>query len=652
VVPFSSANSGAPAGRALALRRPCRFFRRSRLGIGNRAAHPQPNSAFARSMRFLPAIFANIVVFASALGFGRLLRRLFPQTFTPMDRFAFTLLGGLGLLGTVLFCVGQFWFSRSAIVVILLLGVALVIAPAVRVFRNSGELLPNISHSQLVPVSVVVVILLVTAVAGIALPTGDMNHDSIAYHFLGPKVWLRDHVIRPVPDEILTAFPAIVESQYAALFSIGGQRAPGLFAVTSLTAILLISAGLAIRLGLSPPGVWWTLALIVTMPALYRGAYGGFLDVLFAVFVLAAARMAFDARTPGHYALFGLFCGFAMATKYTGFVSFFLLIFCSLAISLWTDHQDPGALAKHLGISFAIAAAVASPVYLRNWIFFGCPIYPPPHALLRVFTATSLLPSVLHELEKNVRETGVGMGFGIRNFLLLPFNLTYHTANFRGAGGIGLAPLALGPLGVLASRRNSLAKGLVLFAVLQTASWFVTAQVSRYLIPVYALAAVFGVLGWEYVAVTSSKFARTLSAFVVGCSVLYGLAMILPDRRDDLHAASSPSFETQRRLREIPFLESFDFLNHDPSVTEVLIPDPYVHAFYSDKTYLKPMGRWGEQTLPDAANLQKILLMLPRLHVTHVLDVAWPQGKFRLPDHPPGLTLIFQRSDQRVFQVN
>jgi hypothetical protein len=527
----------------------------------------------------------------------------------------------------------------------------LLVKPAAGVFRDGRAMVSNICLPPL-PTAIVAAVLLVTAIGGLALPTGDMNHDSIAYHFLGPKVWLRDHLIRPVPDEVLTSFPAVVETQYAALMYLGGQRAPEFFALISLIAILLIIAGLANRLGLSSPGVWWTLALIVTMPALYRGAYGGFLDVLFAAFVLAAARMAFDAETLGDYALFGLFCGIAMATKYTALISFFLLIFCSLVISLWSRRQSRAAVAKNLAISCAIALAVASPVYLRNWIVFGCPIYPPPPALLRIFTVKSLLPPVLHELENNVRETGVGMGAGIRNFLLVPFNLTYHTANFRGAGGIGLIPLALGPLGVLVSRRNRLANGLVLFAVLQTSAWFVTAQVSRYLIPVYGLAAIFGVLAWEYVDGTSSKYIRVVSALAVACSVIYGLVMILPDRSDDLHAALSPSFEAERRLREVPFLESFNFLNENPAVTKVLIPDPYVHAFYSDKTYLKPLGRWGEETLPNATDLRKLLPTLPSLHVTHVLDVAWPQGTFRLPDQPPGLTLVFQRPDQRVFRVD
>jgi hypothetical protein len=602
-------------------------------------------------MRLLPAILANVVLFAAALGFGSLLRPLFPKTFSQVDRLAFMLLGGLGLIGTLLFCVGQLWFSRAVVVSILLFGLILIANPALQRIRGLRAILSVISGPPL-PVCIVAIVLLVTGISGLALPTGDMSHDAIAYHFLGPKVWLREHRIRPVPDEILTSFPALVEMQFAAVMSLGGQRAPRFLAATSLIAILLVTAGWTMRMGLDRSAAWWTAALIASMPAVFAGVHGGFIDALSAAFVLAAARMAFDSETRRHYVLFGLFCGFAMATKYTALISFCLLLLCSLVVSLWSRHQDHGTLAKHLAISCGIALVVASPVYLRNWILFGCPIYPPPRALLRVFTVSSLLPSVLQQLERNVRESGIGMGPGVLHFLLLPFNLTYHTANFNGAGGIGLVPLALGPLGVLASRRNALAKGLVLFAALQTSAWFVTAQTSRYMIPVYGIAAIFGVLGWKYVAGTPSKFARALAALVVAVSVLYGLVMILPDRRDELHAVFSPSFEAQRRLREVPFLESFEFVNNNPSVTKVLILNLGIPAFYLDKTYIKPLGRWGEQTLPGATDPQKVLLLVPRLQVSHVMDLAWPSETFRLPDHPPGLTLIFERPGQRVFRVD
>jgi len=177
-------------------------------------------------MRFLPAIFANIILAASALGFGSLLRPLFPEKFSEIDRFALTLLGGLGLLGTILFCVGQFWFSRSAIVLVLLAGVLLSVGKLPGALRKRRTVLA-MGSPPIIPLAVISSVLIVTAIGGFAEPIGDMNSDAIAYHYHGPKVWLREAVIRPVPDEVLTSFPSVVETQFAALMSLGGPRAPG-----------------------------------------------------------------------------------------------------------------------------------------------------------------------------------------------------------------------------------------------------------------------------------------------------------------------------------------------------------------------------------------------------------------------------------------
>jgi len=201
-----------------------------------------------------------------------------------------------------------------------------------------------------------------------------------------------------------------------------------------------------------------------------------------------------------------------------------------------------------------------------------------------------------------------------------------------------------------AARRDMFAKGLILFAILQTSAWFATAQVSRYLIPVYVLAALIAVLGWERVAGGGSQPARLLSVLVVACSIIYGFIMIVPDRRDDLHAALSSSFEAQRSLQEIPFLESFDYINREPSVSKVLVLNLGVPTYYLDKSYVKPLGRWGEQTPPDTSDPNKLLNTLALLHFSHVLDVKWPA--FYFPDPPPGLALVFQRGNQRVYRVD
>lgn len=192
-------------------------------------------------MRFAPAIFANSVFLFTVIGYGSILRPLFPGRLSRVDRIALTLLGGIGLLGTVLFLIGQIRLSRTIIILTLFpsfWGAVLVLRALRTSFRDVRCFRP-----PLVPAIVVAAVLLVIGFSGLAAPTGDIStpglkNDSIAYHFLGPRVWLRNEVIRPVPDECLTAMPALVETDYCALISLGGSRSPGLFAVIQLGILL------------------------------------------------------------------------------------------------------------------------------------------------------------------------------------------------------------------------------------------------------------------------------------------------------------------------------------------------------------------------------------------------------------------------------
>jgi len=602
-------------------------------------------------MSVILPIFANLILLTAMLGFGSLLRALIPQSFSRVDRLALTLLGGLGLLGTLLFCMGQVWFSRTAIFLVLLGGVLLALKTLIRSGPHLRTLVGDLSIPVL-PGLVIGAVLTVTMLGGFAEPTGDIRMDAISCHLLSPKIWLRDAVIRPVIDESTTAFPTLVETQYSALMALGGQRAPGLFAAIGLVLILLVAVALARRSGLDAHASWWVAALIVTMPVVYRGAFGSFVDAIYCSFVLAAARLAFDALEPRQYLLVGLFSGFAMGTKYFGLFAGLLLSVCVILIAI-TNNQEKARVIKSLGIAGATAVVIAAPWYVRNWILLGCPIYPPPPILLPYFHVKYFPVEGLQLLLVRIVREGRGMGHDLFSFLLLPFHLTFHPANFiNGAGGIGLTPLALSPFGLFVCRKNAFAMRLALFAVMLTITWFAIAQEARYLIHGYVIAAMFAVWGWSYVATVSPRVGRILAGLTVACSILYGMIMIGLARRDDVHAVVSRSFAEKRRSEEIPFLASFEYLNKQPSAGKVLLLDPRVPGYYLDEDYLKPRGRNGEQVLPEGANLPRILTELSSLQISYVLDVKWEGGTFVLPDQPEGLTLVFEREDQRVYKVN
>jgi hypothetical protein len=602
-------------------------------------------------MRLVAAIFANALLLVAGFGLGSLLRPLFPQNLSRLDRLAAMMAGGLGLLGTVLFLVGLAAFSRVVILSILIPAVVLGGWRIYQEARESGVKLASIRVPPL-PITIIALLLVVTFLGGLAEPVGDIKMDAIAYHFLGPQVWLRGAVIHVLADECHASFPATVETMYAASMSIGGARAPELFAVISLGVLLLVSFGFAVRLGLDGPRAWWAIALIATMPVVYRGAYGGFVDAIFSSFILLGLRFALDGESTGEYVLAGMFGGLAAGTKYTGLPAVVLI---AMAAVLLAAVRQGTLVAKNMGRIAALGATacvVASPWYLRNWVALGSPIYPPPPGLLRFFHIKYMSPQAIEALAAIIRKEGLGMGHGLGSLLLLPFNFTFHPANFlNGAGGVGVCLLALAPFGILLRGRDPFVGALGFFSFMEVLGWFVTEQEARFLIHIYVLLAIFAIWGWREVAAQSPRWGRALAGAAIAISILYGLILIVPDRVPDIRAAVSADFEARRKAEEIPFVESFAYLNDEQQVKKVLVLEPRVPTFYLKKDYLKPVGRFREQTVPEGNDFERLEDKLKAYGITHVLDVRLEGHDFRVAESAQHLQLVLERGDQRVYRV-
>jgi drug/metabolite transporter superfamily protein YnfA len=597
-------------------------------------------------------IFANILVAVAAFGIGAPLARFLPQTIPPWTRRICCWIAGFGILGVVLFVIGQWKLTRFTIGIVLDIGVIAAGITALREHWFPLHWRPRISKSQLIPAAVIAAVMLITAVNGLAEPVGDSGADGVAYHLLGPKVWLRDGIVRPVPDNANTAYPATTEMTFSALMEFGGQRAPGFSSVLTLAFLLMISAALAVRCGASARGSWWAAALVATMPSIYQGAHSGFVDAIYATYVLAAALVAFDAETGAHFAIVGVFCGLAIATKYTGLIAIPAL----LIIAAWPRKSASiaprGGFLRGIVIAALAASAVAMPFYLRNWILLGSPIFPPPPGVARFMHIKYLSVDALRAYYDACIERGKGHGRGLIAFLLLPFGLTFHAADFNGGGGIGLAPLALAPLGIAASWNQPVPRRLAIFGAFLTIAWFATMQESRYLIHACVIGAIFAVLGWSFAEFFIGRRGAALGAIVVTISLVYGLIEIVAATRSNMRSVVSASYAAHRRSAEIPFVSSFDYLNHNPDVTRVLILDPSITPYYSDKDYLKPFGQWGERVLPDTKTPSDALAKLGELQVSHILDVHSNISSFQVPPNFPGLVLVFERPDQRVYAVN
>lgn len=587
------------------------------------------------------AIAANLVVMVAAFGLGRWIEALLPKSCSRFTQTVCTWAAGFGVLGTAVFLAGMIALNRWTVGAVLAIGVAAAIA-------GKSKFLQIRTPVAMLPAAIVAALLVWTGMAGLAEPIGDWGKDGVAYHLVGPKVWLRNGVIRPIPDNSVTSYPATCEMVFTALRAFGGERAPGFSAWWTLALLLGIGASLARRCGMNASGAWWTAALIATMPAVYNGSHSGFVDVMYATFVLAAARVAFDATERKHYVAFGVFCGLALATKYPAAIAIPLLIFCAMRKrGQWSGAR--AAIGNVLLVA-GVALAVGSPFYIRNWMELGFPIYPSPWWVTRFTEVKYFSGEALRAFYDYNRGRTQGRG-NILSFLALPYNLTYHTANFNGAGGIGLAPLALGPLGVLAAWRNAYARRLALLAFLLGAAWFVTMRESRYLIHCYVLSALFAVFGWQLAGQLAGIRGKLWCAMVVALSVAYGGYMIGTQEYWGVRSLFSPSLAKRIHMTEVVFVESFDYANHTDDVKRLLILDRSVPAYYSDKEYVKPFGQWGELVYPEIKTTAELLPRLRELGVTHVMDVESTIAPYQVPAGYPGLQLVFEVPGQRVYRV-
>jgi hypothetical protein len=162
---------------------------------------------------------------------GYIFYKWLPPAIRPWERWVFSLAGGWCLLSLVLYLIGQINigqinFSRPAIFhvvsVFALDGAALVW----RSIRSGAFRVLGLSSIKSLSATFVLLIILVTAISGLAPVTGDWGSDTVAYHLLGPKVWLRAELIRSVPDNCHTAFPQTAETMFAALYALGGASGP------------------------------------------------------------------------------------------------------------------------------------------------------------------------------------------------------------------------------------------------------------------------------------------------------------------------------------------------------------------------------------------------------------------------------------------
>jgi 4-amino-4-deoxy-L-arabinose transferase-like glycosyltransferase len=407
---------------------------------------------------------------------------------------------GFATLSLLVFLLGVVdTFDRWVLVAVALVAAALALPFLPREVRAARAAWPRAGASRWLVVTAAAIVLLDLILAA-APPT---SGDAIAYHLSAPKLWLDAGHIFPVWWSWQSFQPFSAEMFFALALALEGGRAAmilgaafGAFSAASVYGLTRELAGT-------------TAAAIASLLWVGQGVFvweatGGFVELLLAGFVALAAWHVAALRRTGRVsdaAWAGLGAGLAAAVKYHGLI--FLPVLAALAVWFGNGRRR-AALA-----SFAILACVAVPWYARNWIVTGNPTYP---FLAGVFGGKYLDAATRYDLDQSLNATGIP---GLARLPIFPLEFLLHTDKYERGYAFSPALFALPLYAVAVGSRafRLIGLGILVYLVVW---WEEMQQVTRYLLPILAFAAVLA--GWAAV--------RLWNARPLGRRVLLAVALI------------------------------------------------------------------------------------------------------------------------------
>ena len=221
-----------------------------------------------------------------------------------------------------------------------------------------------------------------------------------------------------------------------------------------------------------------------------------------------------------------------MATKLTGLIALPLGIL-GIALAGRKDSQ-PGRVFKRMLVFSGIALVFIAPWWIRNAWYSGNPFLPLLMPFLGGADHVNWDPVRMAMFDHYVRM--FGMGRGILDLLMLPFNLTFNAEpnSLKFDGQIGILFFILIPALIMAGWKNRpprIVALAILFGILML-FWFVYFQYVRFLAPAFTALALVSVFGLERATrsepdtSTAGRWSRILFFLVLACGVVFNLNLI------------------------------------------------------------------------------------------------------------------------------
>ena len=435
------------------------------------------DSAFALALLCVTALIA--------LGAGlRIMRVLLPLQGTNLEGVLFSLGLGLAIVAYGIFALGllglfTWWAMVGWVVTLGFWARREILAAAEQALLGTaglGERWRNLRPTERL-VALAWLMLLGMAILQALAPPWD--YDGLMYHLQGPRLFLEAGRVLFLPDNWQANGPFTVEMLFGLGLSLGSESFAKL--VHTAFAVLLVFSTFALgRRSLGSAAGWITIALMAGVPLFSFWASLAYADMAWALYqtlmLICLLRWEED-RQRSSLILAGLFAGLAAGCKYLGLSGIALggvWLVWKLRGQAWRDAVKLAAL------FFAVAVAVASPWYLKNWVMAGNPVFP------FYFGGAGWGEARLRLLTDYLGSFGTG--HSPLDYLMLPWNLFVRSSSFGTFMRALEVPNVLFVLALLypIGRRTRGADSIAVFAAGGFLLWSAGSQQTRFLLPLFA----------------------------------------------------------------------------------------------------------------------------------------------------------------------
>jgi hypothetical protein len=438
-----------------------------------------------------PPVAAYVCAAAIPAG-GALLRGLgIPASeLKQSERWALAGALGLGVEALLLSLLGFAHVFRPVVVALAPAVLALATLPFALPWLGRPQLRPTLPDGTLRRLALVLsgVLALAVLVFGLGPPT---DYDGLLYHLVAPQTYLDAGGVVYIPHNFSANLPMFGEMLFAVGLALGSDRAPQLIHGVAGALAVALTGLLGARLLDGHAGFWGAVALAGTplVPFLSTRAYIDLFTVVFALVAFWGALAWRRERRDGWLWVAGSAAGFAVATKYAALTAVLPLATGLVLAALARGDPITSRLRAVLraGALFGGAAlVVALPWLVRQVLILGNPVWP------MYLGGRDWGPERVEQLTYFVSQ--YGSGTGLVDWLLLPVSVYWESWRF---GHVPLSfppPIAVAAPAVLLLRRSP-ARWLLAVMAAVGLLWARGWQDLRYLLTVYPILALLGVLG-------------------------------------------------------------------------------------------------------------------------------------------------------------